>query len=133
MSINVMWDTDPRFTPKTIIYWHFAAHWTWQDFMQANDESVTLAQSVPHTVHTIVDFTESRYFPHKGLLSGISRAIQRQAERRGYVVTVRTPNVILAFDRTVRKLHPQIEGRYLHAETVEEAYQTILHRGMSVN
>jgi hypothetical protein len=120
MPASVTWDNEER----TIIHQKLVGEWTFEDYTKSAAETQELTASMSHTVHVIVDFTESTGYPTRLLAAG--QALDRNLPtNQGSVFVVKCPPYIQAVFDIVVKLYPKVGQNAYYVETVEEAYSII--------
>jgi hypothetical protein len=65
MSINISWH-NPQ---QTILYHTYKGEWSLEDFNQSFHEMSVFCDSVRHSVHNIIDVTESRLLPRGNVMT----------------------------------------------------------------
>lgn len=125
MGIQVDWDHSGQMPEQTIIYWMFEGEWDWNDFSQADRQAYEMALSMPHTVHSIVDFRASPHIPRRGAISYFTRSVTKAPPNRGLVVIVGAPRMARALEDVLRTLAPQASSHYKLANSIDNAYQMI--------
>ncbi|MBI1257227.1 MAG: hypothetical protein GC204_07125 [Chloroflexi bacterium] len=90
MNLQVEWD-NPE---KTIIRITYTERWTWSDFYEANAAAIAMMNSVPHTVHFLADFRQSRSLPLGGAITHARSALSNMPDNWGLLVIVSTSTLI---------------------------------------
>jgi hypothetical protein len=65
MTINISWH-NPQ---QTILYHTYKGEWSLEDFNQSFNEMSAFCDSVNHSVHNIIDVTESRLLPRGNVIT----------------------------------------------------------------
>ena len=126
MPITVSWG-NPE---KTAVYAVFGENWTLEEAHTMIDEMYALTSSVNHTVHTIMDFTDSHSSPAKLLTTG--RHIEnRTVPNSGVSVIVKANAFMKTMSQVITRLFLKETPMYF-AESREEAFQ-IIERHERVN
>lgn len=122
MPASVRWDNDE----KTIIRQKLVGDWTYEEYIRSAAETQELTGSMTHTVHVIIDFTESRAYPSRLLAAG--QALDRNfPSNQGTVTLIQCPAYVRAVFDIVVRLYPKIGSNSAHVNTLEEAY-TFIHQ-----
>lgn len=125
MTITVDWHDDAR----TIVRWVFPAHWTWEDYNEAQVASNALLASVDYTVDIIGDLTVSSSLP-PAALTGYKNTLRRSPSNTGLIVLVKSNFFVKAMVETLKTLVPSgTPGTdFDFADTIEEAEALIRQR-----
>lgn len=109
---------------KTIIRHQLIGDWTYEEYSKTAAETQELTGSVSHTVHVIVDFTESISYPTRLLAAG--QALDRNLPpNQGMLFVVKCPPYIRAVFDIIIKLYPKTGSNAHYVETLEEAFEII--------
>jgi hypothetical protein len=123
MPTSVGWENDE----KTIIRQQLIGDWTFEEYTASARETQMLTASVPHTVHVIIDFTESISYPTK-LLSVGSSLDRNMPANQGLLVVIQVPAYIRALFEVMSKLYPKIGQDSFEVNTLDEAHAVIRER-----
>ncbi|MDX1991195.1 MAG: hypothetical protein SF029_02320 [bacterium] len=116
MSITVDWDNNE----KTIIRQTYVGKWTWDEFYASCEEFALLAQTVPHTVHMLIDMRHAGPLPG-GALSHIG-ALNRLPPNMGRIVAVGVGSFVMRMFNVAAAVRPAVKERILIVATLDEAY-----------
>ena len=119
MPIEVSWG-NPQ---KTIIHSTLNEIWTLEHGHNMIDEMYKLTSSVNHTVHVILDFTNSQSSPAK-LLSAGNHIEKRSSPNMGVTIIVKANGFIKAISQLIMKLFVR-DGKLYFVDTLDEAYQIV--------
>jgi hypothetical protein len=119
MPIVVTWG-NPE---KTIIVSAFNGEWMLEDSHNMIDEMYKMTSSVTHTVHVVLDFTNSLSSPAKMLSSG-SHIEKRKSSNSGVSIIVKANGFIKAITQLIMKLFVS-NGKLYFVDTLDEAYQIV--------
>ncbi len=119
MPIQVSWG-DPQ---KTIALSSFGETWTLEDAHNMIDEMYKLTTSVDHTVHTVMDFSNSRTSPTQ-LMSVGQHVMKRKVPNSGISVIVKANSFLKVMTQLIGKLFVKESPMYT-ADSLEEAFQII--------
>jgi hypothetical protein len=109
---------------KTIIRQQLTGDWTFEEYTNSAKETQMLTGSVAHTVHVIIDFTETKSYPTKMLSVGSSLDRNLPANQ-GVVVVIQVPAYIRALFEVMGKLYPKVTQNSFEANSLEEAHAII--------
>ena len=119
MTILVSWG-NPE---KTIALATFGDSWTVEEAHQMIEDMYKLTTSVDHTVHTVLDFSNSRSSPTK-LMSTGQHVQKRTVPNSGVSVVVGANSFLKAISQMIMKLFVK-DQPFFFASTFEEAKRII--------
>ena len=125
MEITVFWQD----AEHTIIYCHFPAQWTWDDFFAARSTLETMATSRTQPLTYILDAQESIHVPNYSFaaVQQLAKPPKRQIKR---IIAV-TPHLVhRRFYRLFLRMYPHM-AHHLHldfVDTLAEAEALIARR-----
>lgn len=120
MPALVTWEN----AEKTIIRHQLIGDWTYEEYSKTAAETQALTASVPHTVHVIVDFSQSISYPTRMLAAG--QALDRNLPaNQGLLCVIKCPPYIQAVFDIMVKLYPKMGQNVYNVETLEEAFDII--------
>ncbi len=119
MSIQVAWG-NPE---KTIALSTFGESWTVEEAHQMIEDMYALTTSVDHTVHTVLDFSQSRSSPTK-LMSTGQHVQKRQVPNSGVSVVVKANSFLKAISQVIMKVFVK-DQQFFFADSLDEAYRII--------
>lgn len=122
MGYHIQWDNEER----TVVLHHHTAPYAARDVHRLSEESEKMLQSVPHTVHIIIDqrlvkvtltpadiyFLEAHVPPNQGMVVSVVTKSDLDFEKM--------------MSSLVKKQAPKAFGKAALAETVEEARQRLV-------
>src|SRR5689334_20286455 len=119
MSITVDWYN----AEKTALIYTYEGPWTWYDFDTVVSYGNSLMQSVPHTVHVVVDLKASSIVP-TDVISASSRVriANLTPANHGKLIVYRISPAIHFLASTVERIAPQwmAKRNAVFAYTLEE-------------
>ena len=120
MPVKVQWDDEA----KTIIRQIYEGDIILDDYYIATNEFVTLAKSVPHTIHSIMDRTKVRKN------SGSTLRVMQYANNRlppnmGLSIIVKANLITRMMVDMGKKFAPKLTAGVMYCDTLEEAHQII--------
>lgn len=127
MPASVDWEN----AEKTIIRQRLMGDWTFEEYMASARQTQAMTGSVSHTVHVIIDFSESQSHPTKMLAAGTTLDRNFPANQ-GLLFSVQCPPYIRALFEVMSKLYPKIGQNSFEVHTVEEALAIIQAREADV-
>lgn len=99
MPASVDWEN----AEKTIIRQRLIGNWTFEEYMASARQTQAVTGSVPHTVHVIIDFSESQSHPTKMLAAGTT--LDRNfPSNQGLLFSIQCPPYIRALFKVMSKL-----------------------------
>ena len=116
MGVNVSWDN----AEHTILHWDFIDHWDWKEFLAAQQQTIDLMNTVPHTVHVIVDVSRAPGLP-AGALGQLHNYRKSESPNAGRVVIVGMNQLVKAAVTMFLRIFPADWGTVTFANSVEEA------------
>jgi hypothetical protein len=120
MPALVTWEN----TDQTVIRHQLIGDWTFEEYSKTAAETQELTASVSHTVHVIVDFSQSTSYPTRLLAAG--QALDRNLPpNQGLLFVVKCPPYIRAVFDIVVKLYPKVGSNAYYLERLEEAFEII--------
>jgi hypothetical protein len=123
MPISYKWYNDK----KTVILLNLEKEWTWDDYLQVQDELFRMIDSVDSFVHYLLDIRSSRGLP-LGALNKLPAIFSKTHPRRGKTVVLGANSAIRNVWELLRKVIPQMsEPRYFFVATLDDA-EALLHR-----
>lgn len=118
-TIDVRWD--PAMTH--VVHYYFHQHWSWDDFMQAFQQELELGKSVtPQRYDVIGNFLDGYVLPKGSGVSHVYRVFRLYPKNWGVTLVVTNNAFIRAMVRILTTVHPDTRGRFLTAESLDEAY-----------
>lgn len=119
MPISADWDN----SEKTILRLTLVGDWTWDELHVTNPVITSLMRSVDHTVHMLVDYTQTRRMPGGGP-TRILELVNTYPENFGILVIVTSNVGVRRALNAFNAISPLKRGKKLHgAATFEEAYR----------
>ncbi|MBZ0289918.1 MAG: hypothetical protein K8I30_20005 [Anaerolineae bacterium] len=119
MAIEVFWGNPEQ----TIVCSRFGEMWTLEDTHQMIDDMHALTSSVTHTVHTILDFTDSRVSPTRLLSSG-NHIEKRSVPNSGISVIVKANGFVKAMAQLITKMFIK-DVKVFFVDSLDDAYNII--------
>jgi hypothetical protein len=120
MKSHAVWHNDE----KTILRQVYLEGATLQDFYEVVDESYEMATSVDHTVHIIIDVTQTSRIPGN-IISGMRYAANKIPPNRGLVVSVGLGTFMDMILGVTKKIYPTLAQNSYAVKTFEEAEKII--------
>ncbi len=119
MAVHIQWDN----SEKTVLRYDFEGRWTWQEFMAIFPQAKTMASTVQHTVHSIVNPLDdkSRGYLPPNTLAQVVQLYRGAPPNIGATVIVGGSEFFRTLNRLSRRFYPRIAERYQFADTLEEA------------
>lgn len=105
---------------NTAIRYDFNGKWNWTDFEKAVEQSFTMTESVTHTVHAVMDFSQHKTAPD-GLMVYFKRKLAVLPENRGAIVFVSRNTALLTALRMFLRIHKSHADRVLIANDLKAA------------
>jgi hypothetical protein len=119
MPITATWFDEEH----TIILQSYMGDWTWDDWNVCNDELQAMLDSVDHTVHTIIDVSQSGQLPPGGYASRRSDLPQTPPvthPHSGYLVFVGTTFAHEALTDVITTFFTRVGRRFLFTDSFED-------------
>ena len=128
MTVQIYWDNDD----KTIVRLDFRDSWTWDEAEAAVAKNTRMLDSVDHTVHAILDMSQSVDAPPLAL-THTRNLIAKRHPRSGITVLVGANDVLSTFWKVFVQAYGRLvrADRYGFAQTAEEARQLIASKSAS--
>ncbi len=120
MPITITWDTDE----KKAIRYDFVGAWTWPEFREAVAQTYALMDTVPHTVASIANFTESGPLPSGAILE-VRQALTNTPANSGIVIITEGSMFVNTLVQVFTKTYKKLGQRVTTAKTLEEARQIV--------
>lgn len=122
MTVQVQWYDESQ----TILHYQYIGNYTWEEVYTAVDAGYKLAESVQHTVGSIIDMTAAGAIP-KGALTHGRQLNKRVHSNVVMQVTVGTGTFIRTMSETFNKLYGMVGGQVstFFADSVDEAQEMI--------
>jgi hypothetical protein len=105
---------------KTILLETFTGHWTLQDFCSLADQAADTLATVEHTVHLIVDLSNSAALAAP-LTSGMRYALRKLPPNQGIIVFVGVDTFVQVAIGIMSKLSPRMVDILYIARTLQQA------------
>jgi hypothetical protein len=116
MSVEVSWVD----YAQTTILRNFTGLWTWEEFYKSQEQVNAMLRSVPHKVHQILDFSETKSLPPNAL-THLRNSGRNVPPNRGKSIVVTRNNFFLQMYNIINKLFPAITERVVIVATRDEA------------
>jgi hypothetical protein len=117
MTVQASWDDEKQ----TIIRIEFAGAWTWDEAHTAVDSVTVMMASVEHSVHSIIDMTESSRIPPL-VFKEVRALLGKRSPNAGATVIVGANFMAASMWKTITQTYGWlINSQYSFADTVEEA------------
>lgn len=120
MGVHLIWQDDE----KTVLRQVFVSSWTLEDFRQASETTQKLLNGLPHTVHLILDHSQSEHTP-SNILSLIRDLDQYVAENQGTVVVVDADDFLRDMLGVAKRLAPRATENGYFASSLADAMAII--------
>ena len=114
MPVRISWGNET----KTYVLFEFIGEWTWDEYYQTRKTGIEYADSVPHTVNMIIEYTQSRMFP-RNMLSHFGSSMERNPKTFDVAVIVTQMAFVVALVNTLVRLNKKAKFRV--ARSREEA------------
>lgn len=114
MPVNISWGNEA----KTYVLFEFVGDWTWEEYYQTRKTGIEYADSVPHIVNMIIDYSASKMFP-RNMLSHFGSSMDRNPKSFDVAVIVTQSAFVMALVNTLVRLNKNAKFRV--ARTREEA------------
>jgi hypothetical protein len=128
LSITVIWDTPDQM----ILRWDFTGQWGWETFLAAQQQTIDLMNTVPQTVHVIVDVSQSSRLP-PGALAQFHNFRRNETPNAGLVVLVGMNSFVKAAATMFLRIFPNDWGTVQFANTVQAARTIVRDSGHSLH
>ena len=125
MSITAKWDNEDY----TVIRIQLHDPWEGEEYSQATLHAWSLMETVNHTVHLIIDFSDASTFPKNMLLQAPATNSHIHL-RQGLVIVVKITPYLQAVMRVAIRVFPRLGQNLFFTQTVQEAYDLIQARSI---
>lgn len=116
MPVTISWDTDEQ----QAIRYDFVGDWTWPEFREAVTQTYALMRTVPHTVASIANFTESGPLPAGAILE-IKQVLSDTPDNSGIVIITEGSMFVNTLVQVFTKAYKKLGQKITVAKTLEEA------------
>lgn len=119
MPVTAKWFNEER----TIILQSYTGKWTWDEWDVCNDQVHAMMDSVAHTVHTIIDLSQSGPLPpgsFTSCLSDLPRIPSATHPNSGYLVFIGTTFAHEALTDVISVFFEEVGRRFLFTDTFED-------------
>ncbi|MBN2472282.1 MAG: hypothetical protein JXN59_16275 [Anaerolineae bacterium] len=120
MPITISWDTEE----KKAIRYDFVGEWTWPEFREAVQQTFALMDTVPHTVASIGNFTESGSLP-SGAIFELKQVLSNTPPNSGVVVITRGSMFVNTIIQVFTKAYKDLGKKIAVTDTLEEAREIV--------
>lgn len=114
MPVRISWGNEA----KTYVIFEFVGDWTWDEYYETRKVGIEYADSVPHTVNMIIEYTNSRMFP-RNMLSHFGSSMDHNPKTFDIAIIVSQAAFVNALVNTMVRLNKKAKFRV--AKTREEA------------
>lgn len=110
---------------ETIIRSQMSGNWTWEEYHEATDEILALANSVDHRVDLITTLAEDAVFPSGVAQPHISRMRKLRPDNFKMIVVVRPDPFAKIMIESVNRATQVGSDESVIVQTLEEAYAVV--------
>jgi hypothetical protein len=118
MTVHAGWDDQDQ----TIIRMEFTGAWTWSEAHTAGDDMIAMMDTVKHTVHVIIDLTNSSRIPPLAFKE-VRTLLSKRSPYAGGTVFVGANFMTASLWKTIAQTYGWLvsSNPYSFADTLEEA------------
>lgn len=98
--ITVQWAN----TEKTLLKWQFHHRWTRTDFLNACHTSKAMITNIDHTIHILVDLTDSRSHP-SNIIYLVLTGMRMKTETTGQIVLISPSQLWLRLYQYMKRVY----------------------------